>query len=501
MSKKVLMTNLYLQKYTGSELHTLELARQFKKNGFDVTIAVYSKSYPLLALCNDFKVIECQNEVLEEDYFDIVFIQHFPVYDYLCSHYSIRYRYLIVSKLSSFNAYETLPECYERADLISVVSEECAETVRSYSNNVFLFHNSVESQFFDSFSSYKTKELKKICIISNHVPKELYELKDEMKDCSLTYIGSGNNIELVCPDLLHEYDLVITIGRTVQQCFACGVPVFVYDYFGGPGYINEDNINIAQRHNFSGRGFEKLNAVELKDEIVSGYLRNLQNLKSFMLYAKKNFNLDEIFKDMLNQVLQKPKPISYLSQYDILNKSRLALYSELVEHTVFLNADYCQKSQLYIDYGDGFREEDSITWNVCSGYPIEKSFHLEGVKKLRLDPANIPSKCKLFKVLINGEDKTKECTAVDFVISKDDLFYFTNYDPQFLINVEGKVEITLLYSYEFLNREDYQMIEFTRVQSGQEVEAKITYLQDQLKIMHLKLHPIKRLMNKIKKIT
>lgn len=31
MSKKVLMTNLYLQKYTGSELHTLELARQFKK--------------------------------------------------------------------------------------------------------------------------------------------------------------------------------------------------------------------------------------------------------------------------------------------------------------------------------------------------------------------------------------------------------------------------------------------------------------------------------------
>ena len=256
----------------------------------------------MLALCNDFKVIECQNEKLEEDYFDIIFIQHFPVYDYLCSHYSIRYRYLIVSKLSSFNEYEILPTCYKKADLISVVSEECANTVRPYSNNLFLFQNSVESQFFESFSQFDQKELKKICIISNHVPKELYELKDIMQEYSLSYIGSKNDVKLVCPDLLKEYDLIITIGRTVQQCFACGVPVFVYDYFGGPGYLSKENIDRAQKYNFSGRGFGKMSAVELKNEIISGYLKNSENLETFMKYAKKNFNLDETFKIMLGYV-------------------------------------------------------------------------------------------------------------------------------------------------------------------------------------------------------
>ncbi len=501
MSKKVLMTNLYLQKYTGSELHTLELARQFKKNGYEVTIVVYSKSYPLLAFCDDFKVIECQNEKLEEDYFDIVFIQHFPVYDYLCSHYSIRYRYLIVSKLSSFNEYETLPECYQRADLISVVSKECADTVKPYSNNLFLFQNSVESQFFESYSLPNQKELKKICIISNHVPEELYELKDVMQEYSLSYIGSKNDVKLVCPDLLQEYDLIITIGRTVQQCLACGVPVFVYDYFGGPGYLNEENIDRAQKHNFSGRGFEKMSVAKLKAEIVSGYLDNFENLEIFMKYAKKNFNLDETFKNMLSQVLQKLKPISELSQYNELDKSRFALYSELVGNTVFLNTEYCQKSQLYVDSGEGFCEERSFIWNACSGYPIEKTFYLEGVKKLRLDPANIPSKCKVNKILINGEDKTESCRPINSILSKDDLVYFTNYDPQFLIEAEGDVTITLIYSYEFLSARDQQILESVRVQNKQEMEAQINQMKNQFQRMYFKLHPIKRIMNKIKKRT
>lgn len=43
--KKVLITNLYFQKFTGSELHVLEFAHLFKEKGYDVVIAVYKKSY------------------------------------------------------------------------------------------------------------------------------------------------------------------------------------------------------------------------------------------------------------------------------------------------------------------------------------------------------------------------------------------------------------------------------------------------------------------------
>lgn len=79
--KKVLITNLYFQKFTGSELHVLEFAHLFKEKGYDVVIAVYKKSYPLLQeLEEGITVIECQKEALKEMEFEIVFIQHFPVF-------------------------------------------------------------------------------------------------------------------------------------------------------------------------------------------------------------------------------------------------------------------------------------------------------------------------------------------------------------------------------------------------------------------------------------
>lgn len=498
MAKKVLMTNLYLQKYTGSELHTVELARQFKKHGFEVTIAVYSKSYPLLELCDEFKVIECQHETLTDNYFDIVFIQHFPVYDYLCAHYEIKYSHLIVSILSSFNEYETLPECYSRADLITAVSKECADIIRPYSEHIFLFQNSVENHFFESYSSGCVKELKKICIISNHVPEELYELKDIMDEYTVSYIGIGNDIKLVTPEVLHEFDLVITIGRTVQQCFACGIPVFVYDYFGGAGYIDSSNIELAQKHNFSGRGFDKMTAIEIKERIVSGYLKNFENLNSLMLYAKENFNLDHIFNEMLNSINMESKQTYALSRFNNLEKARLSLYTKSISLNAYLNKNYCQKSQIYVDYGQGFNEDDSLVWNICSSYPIVKTLSLEGVRKIRFDPTQIPSKCKLTKIVVNNEDKTNSCIALNSSYSDDNIYYFLNYDSQFLLEVEGVVNITLFYSYEPLSALDYNIVESSKIKEEMDLQSQINDLRMESQRLYFKLHPVKRLLNKIK---
>ena len=117
--KKVLITNLYFQKFTGSELHVLEFAHLFKEKGYDVVIAVYKKSYPLLQeLEEGITVIECQKEALKEMEFEIVFIQHFPVFDYLVSRYGLKYKRMVVSKLSVINAMENLPVCTQEAAFI-----------------------------------------------------------------------------------------------------------------------------------------------------------------------------------------------------------------------------------------------------------------------------------------------------------------------------------------------------------------------------------------------
>ena len=84
------------------------------------------------------------------------------------------------------------------------------------------------------------------------------ELKEKMGGYyQVDLIGLGYRTEQVNAEFLQQYDLVITIGRTVPRCLAMGVPVYVYDYLGGPGYLTEANFSLAERNNFSGRGFEK----------------------------------------------------------------------------------------------------------------------------------------------------------------------------------------------------------------------------------------------------
>lgn len=47
MKTKILILNSFLRAYTGSEIVTLELAKTFKKLGFEVNVATFELSNPL----------------------------------------------------------------------------------------------------------------------------------------------------------------------------------------------------------------------------------------------------------------------------------------------------------------------------------------------------------------------------------------------------------------------------------------------------------------------
>ena len=141
------------------------------------------KSYPLLQeLEEGITVIECQKEALTEMEFEIVFIQHFPVFDYLTSRYELKYKRMVVSKLSVINAMENLPVCTPEAAFVLCVSPECADMVAMQvpkETQIRVFQNCVETEYFEAsreYAGYK-RELDKIAIISNHIPEELLELR------------------------------------------------------------------------------------------------------------------------------------------------------------------------------------------------------------------------------------------------------------------------------------------------------------------------------------
>lgn len=453
--KRVLMTNFFFAKYTGSELHILEMARLFEKRGFEVTIAVFEKAYPLLAKTGTIHVIDVLKEKLENVDYDIVFVQHYPVLDFLCCKYNISYKKLIVSKLSVINDLEHLPVCTSESDLILCVSDECADEVyKTIGKNpkVRVFKNSVSAEFFDAYNNKSNNhELKKIAIISNHVPEELQEFSQIVNgQYEVDYIGIQYLPRLVDVELLKKYDLIVTIGRTVQQCFAIGIPVYVYDYFGGPGYINDDNFDEAEKNNFSGRGeFGKKTAWELKIDIVSNYEKNLLNLEKFNSIAKKEYsyelNFEQLYHELLPEEDWSSKEMNY---YKGTEKQRIALYSKAAPRYVLENSIV---SQLYFDYGDGFGETNSIKWNSCEIYSITRKIDVSrSVKRLRFDPCDVPAECTISEIYING--KLKE----EYSGTQKSFFDF---DPQFIIELSeeeqtsDKLSIEIVYKFKKLSWE------------------------------------------------
>lgn len=145
----------------------------------------------------------------------------------------------------------------------------------------------------------------RILVVSNHIPAELNEACDRLaaRGVAVTRTGDGNAVyTLVTPELLSQFDLVITIGKTVQYCLVAGVPVFVYDHFGGPGYLNAENFeSLAWRH-FSARDSSPQAVDELVDSIRGGYAAAVAYQQEQRGAFIERFALDEVAPRVLAAV-------------------------------------------------------------------------------------------------------------------------------------------------------------------------------------------------------
>lgn len=157
-------------------------------------------------------------------------------------------------------------------------------------------------------------DLRKILIVSSHPPAELLEAKEILKKKGYTVESLGEKQEkdtLAKPKLLGQYDLIITIGKTVQYCLTAGIPVYVYDHFGGDGYLTEGNYQSIADRNYSGRNSKKKVANELVADILSGYgdavKYQVKNRDAFI----DELSIEKVLPDILNSI--KPRKIEQFS--------------------------------------------------------------------------------------------------------------------------------------------------------------------------------------------
>ena len=393
--KKVLLTNFRIKEYTGSEIDTITIANYFLKNNYDVDIFTLEKGEPLLK-CVDSKinVIDfSETSKLNREY-SLIWSHHWPLLDYIIFNQKIRAEHICYISLSTFEPIETLPVYYKNLTENLVLSNKSLEKLKDtdYDMSVIkLFSNYATKDFFDCFKGERKRTLKKICIVSNHVPEELKECSEilKTKGYKVNIYGNGYEKALINSNLLKKFDLVITIGKTVEYALAAGIPVYCYDHFGGDLYITSENIERSFYDNFSGRSFaKKKSGIELFNDIINNYSYSLKNIVSNRNFAIKFLYFENNMEQILNEIKDK-KLIDFkiLYKYYIDSHHSESFVKYIYHRSLYINNLMSELSKIANSYSKQVNQVLAEKENLECQLKISKK-ELESLI-LKLNDANL----------------------------------------------------------------------------------------------------------------
>ncbi|MFZ2835771.1 MAG: hypothetical protein WAZ21_00420 [Candidatus Saccharimonadales bacterium] len=374
-NKRILITQNDIYSINGSAVIVLELAHFLKNANAEVTVYTYFKHDPLksifeehgifvtdsddMLLLDDFDYIWVHQQVLplsiirglerihEKNKPPVFIFNHMSSLDYIADEFP--YIWDLENNLASLSLFNS-PE-----------TKEAQEGLLSNDILKMLYQNPAP-KYFSELKRSNTHEIKKILVISNHPPQEIVDLKEKFikSDIELVLLGENQDkYRLIDLDLIGEYDLVISIGKTVQNCLVANIPVYVYDHFGGPGYLDNFNINLAENKNFSGRGFEKKTSEEIYSDITDNYSAATEFMEANNEIFIEKFTIDNLIVDILKCAKKKTFPkldsryVTYLvyshnysREHRIAARQRMVYKHELDQARTDLSACYKENKDI-----------------------------------------------------------------------------------------------------------------------------------------------------------
>lgn len=460
---KILLSNQKMVEYSGSEFLTIELIEELLKRGHEITLATFKTGYPILNIlkADDIKIINLSEldkiEKISERY-DVFWCHHVPTLYTVLYNTKIKFERIIYQSLSPFMYLETMPLFYKDISLILSNSEETKEKIieetedNDLKEKILVIPNTVPQNYFDE--TRKEYTLRKIAVVSNHVPEELYELGNIFKNkkIEIDYIGRENTVKAVNKEFFNEYSLIITIGKTVQYSFSTKTPVYCYDYFGGPGYINESNIKKAEKFNFSGRGFQKKTSEELYKDITENFKLNTSNIEFLYKYSKENYSLSKNTDTVLEKLKRQKKVDT-----EKLRKNKIIEKHNNYYLESFLNSEFHKKREEITDINFKFFFEENNRWEELEKFKLKKKYENKKLYMEVIFLEKIKTKKMLFQSLYGVTVKISE----DYLeINKKNI---KEYKSNFIKNIDNKKYYASLFPYyeiEFAVEEEIDVLNY-----------------------------------------
>lgn len=349
----LVLTHLFGE-FTGSEINALQLCVGLKNAGHQADIGSFELRGPLIDYANQCGI--AVHDLIQDEgpplHYDVIWAHHAPVLTHVLFRRKLSPSKVIFSSLSPLTPLESPPTYHAELPWIlahSPFNVAHLGELNVSAERIHYFPNFAPKEFFDVPRLAPPRGLKQIVIVSNHQTEEVLKMAELAREdgVHVEIIGRDKPL-LVDASILPNYDLVITIGKTVQYAFAQKVPVYCYDHFGGLGYINAANFDTARYGNFSGRTpLKKLTGPEIYADIRAGYeeASALDALDFLQGKARALFSLEvnlarvlALLEDTpltdINGLLMRHRPAGRLNDaYMVLLRHRLGLEATLRELT------------------------------------------------------------------------------------------------------------------------------------------------------------------------
>lgn len=281
---RVLVLTNHFRHFGGSELVALEVAEWFTAAGDQVTIGTNEFGAPMADAVGPTPAVTEIDDLALAD-FDIVWCQHdllsyLPVATLSAAARSGRVPLVALASLGPSHPFEHLNAVLASAFSAVVyagtakVAAAIAQTSHGMVRRIRVLNNAAPDAFWSDPDS-PPAALRRVVAISNHAPAELtaaLELLVE-RGIEVRHLGiGGSETARVRPADIDAADAVVTIGKSVIYAVARRRPVYLYDHFGGDGWLSTDIWAENCYHNFAGQPRRRrLTAAAIADEIETGF--------------------------------------------------------------------------------------------------------------------------------------------------------------------------------------------------------------------------------------
>ncbi len=186
----------------------------------------------------------------------------------------------------------------------------------------------VPQRFIDYQAQARSTELKQILYVAPEMSAEIYELQQKAADIGVTlhWLDEKQQLNLVEPEWLSQYDVIIANESLVAKSLALGIPVFLAVNGYVDDYIDADNIAAHEHNHFSGMSLRNSpDSDEWLSLLQNGYQAAARWTRDNRVQWSKTWGIKEVLARIFTSSFPVKKTVLDQKSCDALTLHRKAL--------------------------------------------------------------------------------------------------------------------------------------------------------------------------------